>query len=150
MSLQSNRMEIRQLHPFIIDDSRSFPPAQSHLPIHDAHGTSSEFIALTCCLRTGCRGKHSITNNSDQVFSLFVSSPATLSCRCVIRSLCESNRQFQRVNPTSQVALTSTCLANCPTPRHIVWNVYHRTQNSTANHTEWTLFNNESQWFFGK
>ena len=74
---------------------------------------------------------------------------------CVISTLCIPNVEFQRVNPTTQVALYSLCDENnCGTVRNIKWNVYHGKLYSYANYTEWTLFNQtmfyENNWFFGK
>lgn len=77
-----------------------------------------------------------------------------LLCRCVILTLCETNLQFQYVNPTTQVALVSECAGNCTALQNITWNVYYGTVNASSNYTIWTLFNQTTAyqdiWFFGK
>jgi hypothetical protein len=68
--------------------------------------------------------------------------------------MCIPNTEYQYVNPTTQVALFSTCISNCKTDQNITWNVYQGSNNSSTNTTQWTLFNQMSSyqdiWFFGK
>jgi hypothetical protein len=68
--------------------------------------------------------------------------------------MCVSNLEFQRVNPTTQVALFSFCVGNCSTIQNITWNIYHGTTNLSSNFTQWTLFNQTTSyqdiWFFGR
>jgi len=73
-----------------------------------------------------------------------VSSPM-IAIGCVIESLCSPNREYQFVNPTTQVALFSLCLGNCSLIKSISWHVYSRQPNSSL----WILFNQTENWFFG-
>ena len=72
---------------------------------------------------------------------------------CVISSLCVPDEEFQRINPTTQVALFALCLGQCSSQRNITWNVYRGSMNTTSNVTQWTLFNQmnvwRDLWFFG-
>ena len=67
--------------------------------------------------------------------------------------MCIPNLEFQRVNPTTQVALFSECLGNCFSSMNISWNIYQGLNGSSAT-TEWTLFTQTAQydniWFFGR
>ena len=45
----------------------------------------------------------------------------------MIWTLCEPDIEFQRVNPTTQVALASECAGTCTSLRNITWHVYHGT-----------------------
>ncbi|CAF1309622.1 unnamed protein product [Rotaria magnacalcarata] len=72
---------------------------------------------------------------------------------CVIATLCAKNVEYQYVNPTTQVALFSTCTDNCQSINNITWNIYQGVMNTTSNVVQWTTFQNmkqyESIWFFG-
>jgi len=74
--------------------------------------------------------------------------------RCVIKSLCSPNVEFQKVNPTTQIALFSYCVNECPEEKKLIWNIYFGRINSTQNFTKWILFeqmtNFENIWFFGR
>jgi len=74
--------------------------------------------------------------------------------RCVIKSLCSPNVEFQKVNPTTQIALFSFCVNECPEEKKLIWNIYFGRINSTQNFTKWILFdqmaNFENIWFFGR
>ena len=76
-----------------------------------------------------------------------------LLCSCVIQTMCIPNLEYQSVNPTTQVALYSFCLGNCPTFLNMTWNIYQGHTNHSSNITQWTLFPwiqlNENLWFFG-
>jgi len=58
------------------------------------------------------------------------------------------------VNPTTQVALFSFCVNECPKEKKLIWNIYFGRINSTQNFTKWILFeqmvNFENIWFFGR
>ena len=43
--------------------------------------------------------------------------------RCVIKSLCSPNVEFQKVNPTTQIALFSFCINECPEEKKLIWNI---------------------------
>ena len=62
--------------------------------------------------------------------------------------MCQSDLDYQRINPTTQVALYSICNNNCTNIENIKWKIY-----SGSNETTWTLFNQsnlyENNWFFG-
>jgi len=60
--------------------------------------------------------------------------------RCVIKSLCSPNVEFQKVNPTTQIALFSFCVNECPEEKKLIWNIYFGRINSTQNFTKWILF----------
>jgi hypothetical protein len=68
--------------------------------------------------------------------------------------LCIPNVEFQRVNPTTQVALFSVCENNCMPNANIKWHIYYGIMYSAINYTDWSLFNqtmfHENNWFFGK
>ena len=72
---------------------------------------------------------------------------------CVISVMCVSDLEYQRVNPTAQVALFAICIGNCIDIQHIQWNIYQGTTNASSNITQWTLFDGmntyENNWFFG-
>jgi len=72
----------------------------------------------------------------------------------VIKSLCSPNVEFQKVNPTTQIALFSFCVNECPQEKKLIWNIYFGRINSTQNFTKWILFdqmtNFENIWFFGR
>jgi len=74
--------------------------------------------------------------------------------RCVIKSLCSPNVEFQKVNPTTQVALFSYCVNECPKEKKFIWNIYFGQIDSAQNFTKWILFdqttNFENIWFFGR
>jgi hypothetical protein len=73
---------------------------------------------------------------------------------CVISTMCVPNLEFQRINPTTQVALYALCTGNCSLAYNITWNIYHGTINSSFNVTHWTRFYSmnlyQDVWFFGK
>jgi len=56
------------------------------------------------------------------------------------------------LNPTTQVALFSTCIGNCSTIQNITWNIYQGI-NVTLSTVQWVLFNQtnyyQNIWFFG-
>jgi len=54
------------------------------------------------------------------------------------------------VNPTTQVALFSIAIGNYTRIENITWNVYFGERNSSANYSQWTLFNQQTPWFFGR
>ena len=72
----------------------------------------------------------------------------------MIKSLCSPNVEFQKVNPTTQIALFSFCVNECPQEKKLIWNIYFGRINSTQNFTKWILFdqmtNFENIWFFGR
>jgi len=72
----------------------------------------------------------------------------------VIKSLCSPNVEFQKVNPTTQIALFSFCVNECSKEKKLIWNIYFGRINSTQNYTKWILFdqmtNFEDIWFFGR
>jgi hypothetical protein len=72
---------------------------------------------------------------------------------CVISTLCVPDEKFQRINPTTQVALFALCLGQCSSQQNITWNVYQGSMNTSSNITQWILFNQmniwRDLWFFG-
>ena len=57
------------------------------------------------------------------------------------------SREYQFVNPTTQVALFSLCIGNCSSIlQKIIWNLY----SGEANSSLWILFNQTQNYFFGK
>lgn len=55
--------------------------------------------------------------------------------------MCIPNVEYQYVNPTTQVAMFSTCIGHCSTIENITWNIYQRSMNSNSSISKWTLFN---------
>ena len=71
--------------------------------------------------------------------------------RCVISTMCDPQMQFQRINPSTQVALFSRCTDNCSDLTSITWKIYRGSINSSVdNLTQWIPFNPTDQSFFGK
>jgi hypothetical protein len=77
--------------------------------------------------------------------------------RCIISTLCISENEYQMINPTTQIALTSFCIDNCynlSSNPLIEWNIYYGISNLTNKITQWTMLDNKTQymdsWFFGK
>ena len=68
--------------------------------------------------------------------------------------MCAANMEFQRVNPTTQVALFALCLGTCVNIRNITWNIYHGVMNTSTNISQWIRFTQmttyQNIWFFGK
>jgi hypothetical protein len=72
--------------------------------------------------------------------------------------MCAPNLEFQKVNPTTQVALFSVCLDTCISIQNITWNIYQGFNNGSNNSSsivvQWTQFNQmityQNIWFFGK
>jgi hypothetical protein len=67
--------------------------------------------------------------------------------------MCIADYEFQRVNPNTQIALSSVCTDNCTSISNITWNVYQGSMNLSSNTTLWIEFNQmniyENIWFFG-
>ena len=63
--------------------------------------------------------------------------------RCVFPNMCPSYNEFQMINPTTQIALTSFCINNCNyslLKPLIEWNIYYdRSMNLSTNIVQWTL-----------
>lgn len=57
--------------------------------------------------------------------------------------MCVSDVEYQLINPTTQVALSSHCLDDCPSFENIHWKIYSGILNQSTNFTQWKLFNNE-------
>jgi hypothetical protein len=64
------------------------------------------------------------------------------------------NSEFRLLNPTTQLALYSTCTENCSSIENITWNIYQGFMNSSLNVIQWIQFNQIAShldiWFFGK
>ena len=63
--------------------------------------------------------------------------------------------QFQRINPSTQVALFARCTGNCSNLTQITWRIYRDFMNSSSdNLNHWISFNQtdllENRLFFGK
>jgi hypothetical protein len=73
---------------------------------------------------------------------------------CVISTMCVLSKEYQLVNPTTQVALFSVCLDNCTSIQNISWNIYLGSKNATSNTTQWAVWASMHRytniWFFGK
>ena len=67
--------------------------------------------------------------------------------------MCLPNLEFQRINPTTQVALFAICSEDCTRIQHIRWNIYYGDMNTSSNFTHWIQFNQtyfyENSYFFG-
>ena len=68
--------------------------------------------------------------------------------------MCVPHGEFQRVNPTTQVALFTICIGNCGNIQTIEWNIYQGERNSSTNMIQWTPFASiaiyDNLWFFGR
>ena len=68
--------------------------------------------------------------------------------------MCSANMEFQRVNPTTQVALFALCLGRCVNIQNITWNLYQGVMNTSTNISQWIRYNQmityQNIWFFGK
>ena len=68
--------------------------------------------------------------------------------------MCIPNMEYQLVNPTTQVALFSSCFDTCQSLISITWNVYTGLITGANNTVQWTKFNQtnayQNIWFFGK
>lgn len=71
--------------------------------------------------------------------------------------MCISNNQYEIINPTTQIALTSFCIDNClnlSSNINIKWNIYYGIFNLTNHFFQWILFENQTQyinnWIYGK
>ena len=68
--------------------------------------------------------------------------------------MCAANMEFQRVNPTTQVALFAICPESCADAQNITWHIYRGTMNTSTNISQWIriteMTSYESIWFFGK
>lgn len=68
--------------------------------------------------------------------------------------MCVANLEFQRVNPTTQVALFALCLETCLNIHNITWNIYQGSMNTSTNTSQWIQLNqmttHENSCFFGK
>jgi hypothetical protein len=71
--------------------------------------------------------------------------------------MCVKQNQYQIINPTTQIALTSICIDNClnlSSPVNIKWNIYYGLVNLTNDFIQWTILENKIQyinnWIFGK
>ena len=64
--------------------------------------------------------------------------------------MCIPMGEYQYVNPSTQVALQSTCVSNCQPVQNISWKVYQ----GSANGTQWIPYSQlttfQNIWFFGK
>ena len=69
-----------------------------------------------------------------------------MSLSCVISTMCDPRMEFQRLNPSTQVALFALCTENCSDLQEINWKIYR----GSINPTEWILFNQTDQLLFGK
>ena len=67
--------------------------------------------------------------------------------------MCVPNLELQLVNPTTQVALFSTCFDPCIALINITWNIYQGFINGSNAPVQWTKFNDtdlyKNVWFFG-
>ena len=71
--------------------------------------------------------------------------------RCVIWTMCQLNLEFQRINPSTQVALFSRCSGNCSDLHEINWKIYRGEINASLNNlTHWIPFGPTDRSFFGK
>jgi hypothetical protein len=68
--------------------------------------------------------------------------------------MCIKQNQYQIINPTTQIALTSICIDNCSSTVNIKWNIYYGLVNLTNGFIQWTILENTTQyinnWIFGK
>lgn len=105
---------------------------------------SREFIRPWLSLGESCSRCDSLQSDIESGFVCF---------RCVISALCDVGQEFQRINPTTQVALSASCIGMCDTQPIIQWNVYYGVFNVNSNVTQWLPFSQmmtyDQIWFFG-
>lgn len=66
--------------------------------------------------------------------------------------MCSPNSEYHRVNPSTQVALFSSCIDNCTSLINITWTVYQGLKN-LSDAVQWTPFlrmNSSQDEFFGE
>jgi hypothetical protein len=67
--------------------------------------------------------------------------------------MCSPNVEYQNVNPSTQVALFSSCIHNCESLKNITWNIYQGLMSSLGNNVQWETFspriNSSNDYFFG-
>ena len=67
--------------------------------------------------------------------------------------MCVADAEFQRLNPTTQMAFSSVCIDTCSAVSRISWNIYEGVMNFTSNTVQWTHYDQmnlyENIWFFG-
>ena len=72
----------------------------------------------------------------------------------MIPRLCAADREYQYVNPTTQVALFSACQSACTTINNVTWRIYEGVMDLPNQLVQWTLSSQMSQkeniWFFGQ
>ncbi|CAF4995112.1 unnamed protein product, partial [Rotaria socialis] len=77
-----------------------------------------------------------------------------ITIACIISKMCAVKfGEFRNLNPTTQLALYSTCGEDCSTIQQIKWLVYQGFINASLNTVEWILFDsnstNHDNMFFG-
>jgi hypothetical protein len=55
--------------------------------------------------------------------------------------MCHRRSEYQLINPTTQIAVSSNCIDNCPTIKSIRWNIYQSSSNVTSG-TQFNQINN--------
>ncbi|CAF1144423.1 unnamed protein product [Adineta ricciae] len=88
----------------------------------------------------------SILANGYAIVQIHDKSCPMIAIGCVIESLCTSNSEFKKLNPTTQVALYSFCIDPCPNVRNITWNIYYSNENLLVNQMNFY----ENIWFYGR
>ncbi|UJR17607.1 hypothetical protein I4U23_004503, partial [Adineta vaga] len=66
--------------------------------------------------------------------------PKLIAIACVISTMCALNRQFQFINPTTQVALFSLCIGNCTLLERTQWFIYEGIFDESTGKVEWSSF----------
>ena len=138
--------------------SSSITFIQSNLSISRSTIESSKFFSSIQWIITRSNHRYWFTNHSCCV-SRFCSDGSVMFfflsiCSCVISTMCSSQSQYQRMNPTTQVAVYSVCLGICTSIQKIIWNIYQGVNNVSLSMINWTPFNQIQQydniWFFGR
>ena len=155
-------MGVQQWHlPTIISaDPRWLTSIESDLSVHGRRHSSSRPIHPRHCL-----GPRHHPSCSSAVHHRWVRMPLSMirhiihpSLRCVFVSMCRSADEYQRINPTSQVSLFSSCQEQCSGLMGVEWNMYqghplHLLANQTSASVQWQLLNQtdafDQIWFFG-
>ena len=126
----------------MVDDSFSITSFESNLSVSSEHGTSSASIDQCHWLCTcSCRREVGIYHShrvgiSDEHHSNRINSLSS----CVISTMCVAHLEYQRINPTTQVALFSRCVGRCSSLSNITWMIYQGV-NRTSTNIQWMPFN---------
>ena len=154
-------MEIQRsewLFSIVVVDFERIISLQSNVSMDGDYAEQTKSISAGHWLSSRSSGRNIETNDRHRVKTslslLFPRFLWSIWFSCVIRTMCDPQLEFQRINPTTQVALFALCPADCATLVGIHWQIYRGSSESASNNfTDWILFTRsdlqENQLFFG-